>query len=89
MLDEHEFHRLRSLYIEVTKTGKDSALERPVCDFTPVIDEYERMTGIRVEHAKTALEHRLAAYGPDCTACGKPLRTPEAAMCIACGARRS
>ena len=30
-------------------------------------------------------KHRLRSYGPPCKACGRNLRTPKAARCMACG----
>lgn len=32
--------------------------------------------------------HRRSAHGPACTSCGRPLRTPLASSCAACGASR-
>ena len=33
-------------------------------------------------------KHRTEAVGPPCEECRRPLRSPEATMCAACGAKR-
>jgi hypothetical protein len=50
---------------------------------------YERITGFRETNANALMHHRLKLYGPACTACGKPLRTPVASFCAVCGAKRA
>jgi hypothetical protein len=44
------------------------------------------MTGLRETNINAIWHHRIAEYGPPCGACGKPLRTPKARLCAACGA---
>lgn len=48
-------------------------------------DLYERMTGYRETSLETIRHHRASLYGPPCARCGKPLRTPHASFCAACG----
>jgi hypothetical protein len=57
--------------------------------FIDVLDAYERITGFRETNPAAIWHHRVAQYGPPCAACGKPLRTPRARMCAACGASRT
>ena len=47
--------------------------------------EYERITGFRENDVNVVWHHRLSEYGPACRRCGKPLRTPAAKHCAACG----
>ncbi|QDE65770.1 MULTISPECIES: hypothetical protein [Myxococcus] len=54
----------------------------------PALREYERLTGFRETNINAVLHHRLILFGPPCTTCGKPLRTPQARYCAACGALR-
>ena len=49
---------------------------------------YERITGFKETNPNALHHHRLSLYGPPCHACGKPLRTPAAGSCAACGAER-
>ncbi|WP_220137829.1 hypothetical protein [Myxococcus llanfairpwllgwyngyllgogerychwyrndrobwllllantysiliogogogochensis] len=56
--------------------------------FRPVREEYERLTGFHETNANAVMHHRLSQYGPPCAHCGKPLRTPEARHCAACGVSR-
>ncbi len=52
------------------------------------LDVYEEITGFRETNPDALYHHRLSVYGPPCNACGKPLRTPQARSCAACGAVR-
>ena len=51
----------------------------------PVVREYERITGHHEPDPMEVWHHRLALYGNPCLNCGKPLRTPQAKLCAACG----
>ncbi len=48
---------------------------------------YVRITGYVETNPAAVWHHRLALYGPPCSSCGKPLRTPKAKLCAACGTR--
>lgn len=96
MLDEAEFAEVSRLYGEgfhpahkpaahEASREKQHTLEER---FAPVSRAYERLTGRAGCHPNAVMHHRLALYGPPCTACGKPLRTPEARLCAACGSPR-
>ena len=49
---------------------------------------FKELTGAEAAHADELWHHRIEIYGPPCLACGKPLRTPRARFCAACGARK-
>ena len=53
--------------------------------FSPVQDEWGRITGQRNLTTHALKHHRLSLYGRPCTNCGKPLRTAKARSCAACG----
>jgi len=50
------------------------------------LKRYFEMTGFHETNFAALWHHRLSRYGPPCRACGKPLRTPRAKLCAACGA---
>ena len=50
---------------------------------------YQEFTGFRETNPDALWHHRLSLYGPPCQACGKPLRTPQAKLCAACGSERA
>lgn len=50
---------------------------------------YKEITGHSETNPDVIRRHRIAIYGPPCCACGKPLRTPQASFCAACGHPRS
>lgn len=44
----------------------------------------KRLTGVTRFDANHIIQHRLSLYGPQSSACGKPLRLPQAELCAAC-----
>ena len=76
MLDEDEWARIAPL-MSITRANMDRQ---------GALDLYEEMTGLRETNINAIWHHRIALYGPPCTECGKPLRTPRASFCAACGA---
>jgi hypothetical protein len=92
MFEEAEFDLLDGLFVECAALiGAEAMQRRAVVPeqaaemFRPLFEEYERLTGVRLTHPKDFRHHRLADYGPPCSACGKPLRTPRASRCMECG----
>lgn len=49
---------------------------------------YALFTGVREVNANAVWHHVASRYGPPCEHCGKPLRTPAARWCPACGGWR-
>jgi hypothetical protein len=50
---------------------------------------YKSITGVDAIHPDVLWHHRLKLFGPPCYVCGKPLRTPQAKICMFCGAKRN
>lgn len=46
---------------------------------------YALFTGVRETNPNAVWHHIIKLYGPPCPHCGKPLRTPVARWCPACG----
>ena len=46
---------------------------------------YQLFTGVEESNPNVVWHHVRSLYGPACEACGKPLRTPKARVCAACG----
>lgn len=78
MLDEDEWEHIGPLL-----SGAADPIIREAA-----LDLYEDMTGIRETNINAIWHHRIKEYGPPCTKCGKPLRTPRASFCAACGETR-
>lgn len=82
MLDEDEYRLVKSNYGEKGSGSKAEIVER---FYGPVLREYERITGFHETNPIAVHHHRLSLYGPPCSKCAKPLRTPRASFCAACG----
>lgn len=79
MLDDDEYKRVAALL----NTGSEGSIRERM--FGPFLNEYERITGRRETNPNAIFHHIVSKYGPPCACCGKPLRTPRAQMCVACG----
>lgn len=81
MLDEEEFATAFTLYgAAFRKSGM------PIEDrFQEIRDFYYRTTGFLESNHNAIMHHQISIYGPPCESCGKPLRTPQASFCAACG----
>jgi len=94
MLDEQEYAEAFRLCGECMRATKEFRRQWNVplekCNleerFAPVRKWYERLTGWPECHANAIMHHRLSLLGEPCRACGKPLRSPRATFCAACGA---
>ena len=94
MMDEAEFEIVQKAHRSGIEAVKDyrqrngaTLQETPVAELhRPVQEAYEQLTGATGFNHDHILKHRLSLYGPPCSACGKPLRTPQAKLCAACGA---
>jgi hypothetical protein len=93
MLDEEEWAQIAPLLhgsLQNIKTHRE-CYEIPL-DATPIqamywpaLILYGELTGFRETNPSALWHHRLSLYGPACERCGKPLRTPQATLCAACG----
>src|SRR5687767_1084696 len=91
MLDEEEFEALWRFFHEARIAAERDARAVPLSgDVTDrrgaglwtalqrALDEYNRITGDQETNPNAIWHHRLSIYGPPCSKCGKPLRTPRA-----------
>ena len=76
MLDDEFKHAL-----SLKGTGTGDLWER---QFGPVLQGYARITGRPELNINAFYHHAASLYGPLCSHCGKPLRTPKAKFCGRC-----
>ena len=93
MLAEEDYAEALRLYVECARDVKQfrgrwqvplegaSIRER----FLPLRKWYEELTGVADCHENAIMHHRLSNFGRPCRMCGKPLRSPRAKFCAACG----
>ena len=86
MLDEAEWQIVAPLLGSSIEAAKRSG-HNNIFGFM-ALAKYEKLTGSRETDPNAVWHHRAALYGPPCTKCGKPLRTPQANLCAACGQAR-
>ena len=92
MLDEDEYAKVARLHRESIMAVKEfrertgASLNDPSIEerFRPVLQEYERLTGMKETNHNAIMHHRLSLYGPPCKRCLRPLRTPKAKLCGSC-----
>lgn len=70
MLEEHEA-------ADVLENGRDQ---------NRILRRYFEVTGFEEANANAIWHHVTGLDGAPCSSCGRPLRTPRARMCAACGA---
>lgn len=97
MLDEEEYAEIASLFTQGLQALKDYRAKTgvplkaiPLSErFAAMLIRYEEMTGLKETNPNAVMHHRLSLYGPPCSHCGRPLRTPKARLCGSCMAARS
>jgi hypothetical protein len=96
MLDETEFAEVSALYADAMRSLKAYKIDHAQdsqdvihARFQPIREAYLRLTGFAEGNHNAIMHHRLSLYGPPCTACARPLRTPLARHCAACGKDRA
>jgi hypothetical protein len=95
MLTEDEWavmHPLLTLSIRAIQDYRrdhDAPLHEALqqCQDVPALTHYFALTGFRETNFNVIWHHRVSLYGPACWNCDKPLRTPRATWCAACGAQ--
>lgn len=95
MLDEEEWAELAPLLVDPIKRIKSYREMHGVGlkdahdhAFDETLAFYNALTGFAETNVNALWHHRISLYGPPCTHCGKPLRTPRAKLCAACGRDR-
>jgi hypothetical protein len=90
MLDEAEWSSIAEHLRAAGALGPNRRITPSERDkrFAPVLQAYERITGMAETNINAIWHHRRSLYGPPCAVCGKPLRTPRASFCAACGWQR-
>ncbi len=97
MLDEAEWSQVAPLLsrsianvMEYRKeTGSSLAEAHEKAFGREALKRYFEITGFRESNVNALWHHRLSEFGPECRACGRPLRTPRASHCAECGAVRA
>jgi hypothetical protein len=96
MLDEHEWQQILPNLLEGIRRIQEyrqnhhaslTEAKRHVY-VEGALERYYAVTGFRETNINALWHHRLSLFGPPCRSCGKPLRTPRAKLCAACGASR-
>ena len=90
MLDESEWQAVTKPWVGLTQAeaaqhAASAGAHGLRARENTILAEYRRITGFAETNPAAILHHRLAYYGPPCARCGKPLRTPRASFCAACG----
>src|SRR6266850_6801097 len=93
MLDEAEWQTIAPLLgssletIKRLRRAQNASFREPQTNLFGymALAKYRELTGQPETNLNVLWHHRAELYGSPCTKCGKPLRTPRATMCAACG----
>ena len=93
MLDEGEYAIISKMYNGALTAAKENRIKNnlPIEGlkmeeiFRPICEKYKELTGFEETNHNAIMHHRISIYGETCKNCGKPLRTPKASFCAACG----
>ena len=66
-------------------SGSPEELPFPHRKSWPYLAAYRLITGVADASLFVVRHHVASKYGAPCTGCGRPLRTPVARFCVACG----
>ena len=97
MLEDHEWNvvepLLRGSIAELHRYCQEHGLTladaRDQAFGRSALDKYRELTGFHETNINALWHHHVSLYGPPCAKCGKPLRTPKASFCAACGTARA
>lgn len=96
MLDEQEWSQfaepLGNIVGLIKKVRLEQGLSLPEAAKVAGLEalyRYREITGFVETNVNALWHHRLSLFGPPCSSCGKPLRTPKAKHCAECGAARA
>ncbi len=97
MLDEREWEQMHPRLINALEEMKRYRVEHSVSVSEArrsgfgrsALQLYFELTGVQETNVNAVWHHRASNFGPPCTACGKPLRTPRAKVCAECGSDRA
>ena len=96
MLEDHERDKIQPLLMDSIFNIQQYRAEHQ-CSLAdavahghgaPALTAYYELTGFMETNPAALWHHRVSLYGPPCSNCGKPLRTPRASYCPACGTAR-
>lgn len=94
MLEEHEWQLVLPHLMDGINQTKEyrrvhtasiKEAKRAICG-DGALQRYFEITGFRETNVNALWHHRVIQFGPPCSNCGKPLRTPRAKFCAECGA---
>jgi hypothetical protein len=93
MLEQHEWEQVLPDLIKVVEQmqhhraahGVSLAEAKDAVSGAGALKRYFEITGHRETNIQALWHHRLSLFGPPCSVCDKPLRTPRAKMCAECG----
>lgn len=101
MLDDAEFALVRKAekegldFVEEERKRRGLARMPPILSPDPgirhfeglqaMLEMYRLLTGYTATVMAQVYNHRISRHGPPCPECDKPLRSPRARYCVACG----